>query len=86
MSDLSTPEEIRAEVIRALVGHEPTEDVYLYCTCGVRIPDGGYGAHIVDALAAAGMLVTGVEGRYIGRGLLRRTRYVTDWREPEVTE
>ncbi|MEU2106459.1 hypothetical protein [Nocardia sp. NPDC019255] len=37
----------------------------------------------VDALASAGLLPTSVEGRYIGRGMLRRTRLVTDWKEPE---
>ncbi|MEV6432610.1 hypothetical protein [Nocardia sp. NPDC051463] len=39
-----------------------------------------------DALAAAGLLPTGVEGRYIGRGLLRRTRFVGPWREPAESE
>ncbi|MGV9540893.1 hypothetical protein ACWDSF_06170 [Nocardia beijingensis] len=38
---------------------------------------------LVDALADAGLLPTSVEGRYIGRGMLRRTRLVTDWKEPE---
>jgi hypothetical protein len=37
-----------------------------------------------DALAAAGYLVVAQEGRYIGRGMARRTRYVTGWIEPET--
>lgn len=40
------------------------------------------GEGIADALAAAGYLVVAQEGRYIGRGMARRTRYVTDWTDP----
>ncbi|NKY60454.1 hypothetical protein [Nocardia flavorosea] len=36
----------------------------------------------VDALAAAGFLPVAQEGRYIGRGMRRRTRFVGAWQEP----
>lgn len=40
----------------------------------------------VDALATVGRLPTGIDSRYIGRGLLRRSRYVTEWQDPEASE
>ena len=41
-------------------------------------------AGMVDALGD--LLPTAMEGRFIGRGMLRRTRYVTDWREPQEVD
>lgn len=38
---------------------------------------------ILEALGD--LLPTGIESRYLGRGLDRRTRYVTDW-QTEVTK
>jgi predicted Zn-dependent protease with MMP-like domain len=80
VSDLSTPEEIRAEAVDR-VARRVAEN------SGRVTPnhiDHFQAGELVDALGD--LLPTAMEGRYIGRGLLRRTRYVTDWREPEVTE
>lgn len=57
---MSAPD-IRAQAIEALKAHQPHEDVYLYCTCGVQLADDGFPAHVVDALAEAGLLPTGIE-------------------------
>ena len=80
-------EQIRAEAVSVLNEHQPFEDVYTYCTCGIRVADdGGYGQHVVDVLAAAGLLPTAVEVSSCfpdepeaDDEAMRR--YVTDWRE-----
>lgn len=94
MPDLSTREQIRAEAIERIARclYERERSI-----CGVpgdlpwdRQADGwrdswrGDAAGVVDALGD--LLPTAMEGRFIGRGTARRTRYVTDWREPEETE
>ncbi|WP_305780044.1 hypothetical protein [Nocardia nova] len=89
MSDPSTPEEIRAEAIERIAAAEylhwtssrAEESTWDDCTGQWRDRFVDKATRAVDALGD--LLPTAVEGRYIGRGLLRRTRYVTDWREPE---
>jgi hypothetical protein len=41
-----------------------------------------HAAHFADALAEAGLLPTAVDSRYIGRGMQRRWRLATGWKEP----
>lgn len=91
MSDPSTREQIRAAVIEILattlrtrdIAHDADRPPWEGCSEILRQEYRKYVVPYVDALDAAGMLVTAMEGRFIGRGMLRRTRYVTDWREPE---
>lgn len=86
---MTTPDEIRALYIETLACadymrlFEP--DGFRWDSTTERVRDGHRrrAAQSVAALSEAGLLPTGVEGRYIGRGLQRRTRYVTDWVEAE---
>ncbi len=71
-----TPEEIRAEAIKRVT----------HGLRGLRAMPGAtveqyefWAGRMVDDLGD--LLPTGTESRYIGRGLDRRTRYVTDWKE-----
>ncbi|AHH20808.1 hypothetical protein NONO_c60320 [Nocardia nova SH22a] len=91
MPDLSTREQIRADAIERIARkmfeidpreREPFDSAYL--PPEVRDHYRKYAGVFVDALGD--LLPTAMEGRFIGRGLARRTRYVTDWREPEVPE
>ncbi|WP_043737759.1 hypothetical protein [Nocardia asiatica] len=86
-----TPEEIRREYVEALAraaweNRAParsSDPAWEQLSGPRRELFQEWGARYADALAAAGLLPTSVEGRYIGRGMLRRTRLVTDWKEPE---
>lgn len=84
--DRMSAEQIRAEAVSALNGHQPFEDIYMYCTCGVRVgDDGGYAQHVVDVLAAAGLLPTGAEYKPDPTEWPRREyrvmrRYVGEWK------
>jgi hypothetical protein len=84
-----TADQIRAQAVAVVVEHLKPVTYRCCAECeSASSPElmvDGYvdPAALVDALAAAGLLPTSVEGRYIGRGTLRRTRLVTDWKEPE---
>ncbi|WP_280475485.1 hypothetical protein [Nocardia asiatica] len=68
-----SPEEIRDLYVETLEAELRSEGV----------PHYGLAEKLAVALDSKGLMARGVEGRYIGRGMLRRTRLVTDWKEPE---
>lgn len=83
---MSTPDEIRTLYIETLARAQLAAVKFVahdgYLSFAMRTNEDAAEAAI-DALAEAGLLPIAVEGRYIGRGLQRRTRYVTDWVEAE---
>lgn len=84
-----TAEEIRDLYVETLASADYMRsfgaDGYRWETTTERVREGARreASLHVDALAAAGLLPSSLEGRFIGRGMLRRTRLVTDWKEPE---
>lgn len=84
MSEPANREQIRDEAIqRIALAVEQRRRASGGATVTVSGTDLTLG-EVVDALGD--LLPTAIEGRYIGRGLARRTRYVTGWREPEAPE
>jgi hypothetical protein len=85
-----TPEQIRAEYVETLARaayldwcrYRAEESTWEDCTGETRRLRLEHAEMLADALAAEGKLPTEVEGRYIGRGEQRRTRYVTEWQDP----
>lgn len=81
-----TAEEIRAEAIERIARARFARGVGTNGRTWDELPDWAEvyldgAAKDVDALGD--LLPVAVEGRYIGRGMLRRTRFVTNWKEPE---
>lgn len=90
VSDPSTREQIRAEAVERIARGEftfearpltPAPGEWAALPSPVQDRYRRRAAVLVDALGD--LLPTAMEGRFIGRGMLRRTRYVTDWQEPE---
>ena len=82
----STPDEIRSLYVEALARAEFAH----FCKTATWeeidesdrqtwIPNA---ERLVGALSEAGLLPTTVDSRYIGRGMQRRWRLVTGWKEP----
>jgi hypothetical protein len=73
-----TPDEVRAEAIAVAAKEiaswesDPSPNSRHFA-CGEGV---------VDALTQAGLLPTEVDSRYIGRGMQRRWRLATGWKEP----
>jgi hypothetical protein len=89
-----TPDEIRSLYVETLARAAYERTLKTRPPSSPRWDDGDLGmedvrdhyregiAYLADALAAAGLLPDVVDSRYIGRGMQRRWRLATDWKEP----
>lgn len=91
-----TPDEIRSLYVETLARALRVADLEQYPQREDGTPRGDWdampermrglylssAAPFADALAAAGLLPTAVDSRYTGRGMQRRWRLATGWKEP----